>query len=144
MRRSLLAIATLIVVLTSGCASPLTTAIRVSNELGAVASTSGADINATAARAEHACLWRADGTEVQTSLAEQKSCVASVRATYAAPLKAYDDFDVAWVALSAAVHAAEAAEVLGRTPDLTKLEALITAVTAAYDAAAHAAVEVSK
>lgn len=128
----------------AGCTAPLQTAISVSNALGTVASESGEAVNRAAVRAEHACLWRSDGSEVTTQVAEQKSCVASVRAQYAPALASYDDFYAAWVALSAAVHAAEAAEVLGRAPDLARLEGLIAALTTAADAAAHAAEQVSR
>lgn len=133
--RRLTFITTLFAVLTCGCAAPLQTATNVANALGVVASTSGEAVNTAFARAEHACLWRSDGSEVTTTLAEQKSCVSGVRAKYAEPLAAYDDFHAAWLALSAAIHAAEAAEILGRAPDLAKLEALIAALTEAADRA---------
>lgn len=117
----------------TGCGSSLQTAIGVANALGTVASSTGERVNADFAKADHACLWQSNGLAATTTLAEQQQCLNSVRAAYAVPLKAYDDFYATWTAFSFAVRAAETAEILGRTGDLSKIEALLPEVIRTAD-----------
>ena len=117
-----------------GCGSQLSTAIGVANALGTVASSAGERVNADFAKADHACLWRPNGTPSTSTLTEQADCLSRVRASYAGPLKAYDDFLATWTAFSFAVRAAETAEILGRTGDLSKIAALLPEVLRTADA----------
>jgi hypothetical protein len=57
-----------------------------------------------------------------------------VRAAYGPALRAYEAFYRSWLALTAAVHAGEAAEVLGRSVDAARLTTLLTKLIDAVDA----------
>lgn len=120
--------------LTTGCASPLTTSISVANALGTVASASGAQVNADFARADHACLWTPAGAPVTTTLDAQAACLTSVRATFAPALKAYDTFLLVWQPFSFAVRVAEANEALGRAANLDTFAALLPDLLRTADA----------
>lgn len=71
-------------------------------------------------------------------------CVHLARERYAGAWKAYDRFRTSWLATAAAVQAAQAAQALGQTPDVSKALALASALVRAETALSAAAKEVAK
>jgi hypothetical protein len=133
-RRALSSLALASAVLLTGCASQLSNAIGVANALGAATESAGAQLNKDFAAADKACLYTPSGATIPLALDTQAQCVTRTRALYGPALKAYDDFLALWPAFAALVHFAEAAEVLGRKPDLSKVLALLPDVLRTADA----------
>ena len=121
------------VLLSTGCSTPLQSAVGVANAVGVVASSASLRVETAFKRADAACVWSAPQVPLPTTADEKQKCVDEVRAKYLAALKAYDVMFLAWDALTDAVDDATLASALGNNVDAAELAKLSTASWKAFN-----------